>query len=118
VQTNAKPGKMKFGEELQKPTWIKSRRSLGRCPLLERDLWLLDPGFAPIGVKGMDIVSLVIGAISNTLGPKVVVRWLVVLAEVKAKEAPKEKVKAKAIRAEKEKGVKKEAGIRETQPWW
>ena len=111
---NAKPVKMLSGEEPQKLTSTRSKRNLGRYPLLKREASRPNRRKSVL-IGAVETVTAVLGtdAISRMQGRKVVVREPVISAKGKEmeKERDEEKEKAKA----KTKDEEDEAGLKETQ---
>ena len=110
---NAKPVKMLSGEEPQKLTSTRSKRNLGRHPLLKIEASLPNRRKSVL-IGAVETVTAVLGtdAISLMQGRKVVVREPVISAKEKemAKERDEEKEKARA----KAKDAEDEAELKET----
>ena len=104
---------MLSGEDPQELTSIRSKRNLGRHPLLKREASLPNRRKSvPIGAVETVTAVLEIDAISRMQGRKVVVKEPVISAKEKemAKERDEEKEKARA----KAKDEEDEAGLKQT----
>ncbi len=105
---------MRYGGEHPKPNSKKSRRNLESSLLRKRELSLqIQNSHVPIGAVEMVIADSQKGAISRTMGHKVVVRGPRISAKEKEKEMEKETGEEKEKAMEKAKVEEEEVGHRD-----